>query len=70
MFLPRCHGQWETAISIDISKRPVEALESAPKSEAGGHRRIGMRVEAPNAQHWWLTEDDQFIQFLATMTVC
>ena len=29
-----------------------------------------MRVEAPNTQHWGLTEDAQFVQFLATMTVC
>ena len=52
VFLPRCYGQGETAIPVDISKRPDEALESAPKSEAGGHRRIGMLVEAPNTQHW------------------
>ena len=70
MFLPRCHNQGETVISVDPSRRPDEALENAPKSEAGGNRRIGMRVEAPNNQHWGLTEDGQFVQFLATLTVC
>ena len=70
VFLPRCHDQGATVISVDPSRRPDEALENAPKSEAGGNRRIGMRVEAPNNQHWGLTGDGQFVQFLATLTVC
>ena len=56
VFLPRCHNQGETVIAVDPSRRPDEALENAPKSEAGGNQRIGMRVEAPNNQHWGLTE--------------